>query len=288
MLAVLSGVLLSGCETAPGGAAIDPGSGYFLHPDVAAQRNIRMRVFYHRPDGYSRDRPILFVMHGLGRNAENNCSVWRKHAAAGNALVICPEFSKALFPSLRQYSQGDVINDDTGGANLREDWTFGVVERIFATVRRLTGSTRKKFLIYGHSAGAQFVHRYLTFEGGHSIERAVAANAGWYTLPSDGWAYPYGLRGAPVGEADLGRLFARDLVILLGEKDTERGGKLRKSQAADDQGEHRLARGRNYFHRGRAQAARLRTPFRWRLITVPGAGHSNGQMAPAAARLLFE
>ena len=35
------------------------------------------------------------------------------------------------------------------------------------------------------------------------------------------------------------------------------------------------------------EAARRNLPFAWRLQTVPGIGHSNAGMAPAAADLLF-
>jgi hypothetical protein len=48
--------------------------------------------------------------------------------------------------------------------------------------------------MYGHSAGAQFVHRYLQFYDSPKVKKAVAANAGWYTFPNEAINYPYGIK----------------------------------------------------------------------------------------------
>jgi hypothetical protein len=44
---------------------------------------------------------------------------------------------------------------------------------------------------------------------------------------------------------------------------------------------HRLARGRHFFEAARG----LGVPFAWRLVLVPGVGHSNRDMAAAAAAI---
>ena len=53
------------------------------------------------------------------------------------------------------------------------------------------------------------------------------------------------------------------------------------------QGRHRLARGRTFFDAGLRLAAILQLPFGWQFETVPGVGHSNRLIAPAAATILF-
>jgi hypothetical protein len=55
------------------------------------------------------------------------------------------------------------------------------------------------YYLYGHSAGAQFVHRHLAFicAGGNPLRviRAVAANAGFYTEPTFEVPFPFGFGG---------------------------------------------------------------------------------------------
>jgi hypothetical protein len=53
------------------------------------------------------------------------------------------------------------------------------------------------------------------------------------------------------------------------------------------EGPYRFARGQFFFQDLRATAARLKVPLRWRLRTVPDAGHSDQQMSAAAADVLF-
>lgn len=48
----------------------------------------------------------------------------------------------------------------------------------------------------------------------------------------------------------------------------------------------RYERGHFYFKRAAADAQRIGAPFAWQLREVPGAGHENEDMAPAAAEVL--
>jgi hypothetical protein len=116
----------------------------------------------------------------------------------------------------------------------------------------------------------------------------VAANAGWYTLPTSEEVFPYGLKDSPVTEADVRAFFARPLILQLGEADTDpEHSSLRRTPEANRQGPHRFARGLNYMAVAQREVGRLATPLSWKLVTVPGVGHSNGKMAEHAARELF-
>lgn len=239
------------------------------------------------PDGDARTAPIVIIMHGASRDAPRYFRDWSAAAARHGFIAVVPYFSKTDFDRSSRYNLGYVFDPDTQQRRPRASWSFAAIEPLFDEVRRRVGSTRQAYTLYGHSAGAQFVHRFLYFEPRSRAERFIAANAGWYTLPDLQVAYPYGLAGSGLGASDLQRALGRELILLLGDRDTDpNGSNLRQSSEAQAQGPHRFARGRYMFEQGRETASQLRTPFAWRMETVPGAAHSNAQMTDAAATWL--
>jgi hypothetical protein len=72
--------------------------------------------------------------------------------------------------------------------------TYYVNDRIFESVKKLAGNQQKKYYLWGNSAGAQFVHWQLIVGAYEFIEKAIASNAGVYTMPTRGIdPYPYSL-----------------------------------------------------------------------------------------------
>ena len=156
-------------------------------------------------------------------------------------------------------------------------------------MRQRFGMTVEGYAIYGHSAGAQFVHRFLFHVPNARVTRAVAANAGWYTMPDLATGYPYGLKDSAVTREMLEQAMQRPLTILLGEDDTDpEHPSLRRTPEALAQGLHRFARGQAFFAAGQAASLDLGVPFAWQLATVPGADHDNRLMAPAAIPYLLD
>jgi hypothetical protein len=149
--------------------------------------------------------------------------------------------------------------------------------------------TRQKALIFGHSAGGQFLHRLLSTEPSDVFEAAMVGNPGWFSLPDLGRPFPEGLGGIGAGEADLARLLAFPMTILSGEADVATSGPSLPSQPeAIAQGPHRFARALTYFEAGKAEAARRGLPFNWNRVTVPHIGHDGAAMSRVAASLWFE
>lgn len=246
-----------------------------------------LKVWYFRPAALAPDAPVLFVFHGVGRNADEYLDDWVEHAERKRFLLVVPEFSKAGFPGDAAYNSGNMF-DPAGRPLPREQWSYTLVEPIFDALTARLGHRRKDYMIYGHSAGAQFVHRFVYFVPEARYTRAVAANAGWYTLPTLKEAFPYGLKGTMADEAAQRAAFARPLTVLLGEADTDPASSaLRHTRESDAQGLFRFARGQFFYAHARAGAAAIDTPFRWTLATAPGIAHSNKGMAPFAVRLLF-
>ncbi|HKV00190.1 MAG TPA: hypothetical protein VJR58_33135 [Vineibacter sp.] len=246
-----------------------------------------MDVLYHRPAGASANAPVLFVLHGNGRNAQSYLSAFTRQADRAGVVLLAPHFSHALFPSSRDYNQGDMFNA-AGRPQPRESWSFTIIEQAFDAYRARFGSNRSRYMIYGHSAGAQFVHRFLLFMPDARVDRAVAANAGYYMMPDRSQAYPYGPRGTLATDADYKAWFSRPLTILLGDRDIDpQHVDLVRTPEANLQGPYRLARGENFFATAQQEAARIAARFNWTKQIVPGVAHENSRMAQAAAPLLF-
>ena len=221
-------------------------------------------------------------MHGMGRNADGYRDAWIAHAEAHDFLLICPEFSDAKFPGVRLYNYGNAQAPQA-------EWTFFALDRAVDTVLASLGAPATGFALYGHSAGAQFVHRYLLLTGAPRARRIIIANAGWYSWPSFEIAFPHGLAHSAATDAGLRSALARPVTILLGDQDHDPTHfQLRRDAATDLQGLHRFERGQNFFAAARSAAEAYGIPFGWSLGFVPGVGHSNAAMARAAAELLSQ
>lgn len=251
----------------------------------AFEKGHSIQVWYYKPEGFSVNSQILFVMHGTKRNALDYRNQWINYANAHSSLIIAPEFSEANFPGTQFYHYGNLLDAEQNIQGF-EKTAYHLIDQLFLHIQSMTSSNQQRYDIYGHSAGGQFVHRLVLFGNTTRIRHAIAANSGWYTLPSNQITFPYGLNGSPVKEQDLNKALATSLVILLGEKDKDENHPyLRKTAEAMRQGKHRLARGKYFYAQGKALATTLNTPFNWRQIQIADAGHSNRLMSAAAQDL---
>ena len=190
------------------------------------------------------------------------------------------------FPRESGYNFGNMV-DALGQPKPPAEWAWQSIERIFDAVRLSTKSTRATYSIYGHSAGAQFVHRMAMFADKPRFDAAIAANAGWYTLPVVDQAFPYGLANAPIDAARMRANFSRPMLILLGDKDVDPNhASLRRDAASDLQGTYRFARGQNFFRVASEDAKRQGVPLAWKLEIVPDVAHDSAGMTSAAVRWL--
>jgi poly(3-hydroxybutyrate) depolymerase len=268
--------------------AVPLGRSDFVFADERGNVDKPIRVWVFRPEGFRADSPIVFVMHGTLRNGETYREPWVELAEGAGALVIVPEFSLEHYRDPRTYQFGNMRTK--GGEPIEESkWTFGAIEHLFDHLKTVTGSTRERYFLFGHSAGAQFVHRMVLFQGGSRIALAVTANAGSYTLPDFEEKFPYGLRDSAMSETRLKAALTAPMLVLLGENDIDPNDKyLPKNAEAVAQGPHRFARGHTFFRAAETASERLGVPLAWTKVVVPGVGHDNSRMAPVAARVMFE
>lgn len=124
------------------------------------------------------------------------------------------------------------------------------------------------------------MHRYTLFQPDAPLRVAIAANAGWYTLPGRA-RWPYGTRD--VDDELVRRWPSAPLVLMRGDLDVERDPTLRVTPRADQQGPNRFARAATMLDAGRAADP----DCRWVLHDVPGVAHVFAGMAEAAQRFLL-
>ena len=177
--------------------------------------------------------PVVLVMHGMSRTAEKERDTWQELVLENRFLLIVPEFSQRDFPGSRNYNLGNLSGPE-GQPVSRELWTFSAIEPLFDNVKKRYRMTTPSYSIFGHSAGAQFVHRFLFLFDGARVERAVAANAGWYTMPDFNIPYPYGLADSRVTPEKLRHALGLPLTVLLGDRDTDVAHESLRTTFADD------------------------------------------------------
>lgn len=287
LVALLILILAAGpAHAQPPAAAVEPlapGRGDFTFSDWAGPP---LRVFYQLPDAVTETTPVLIVLHGVNRDADDYRDEWARHARARGFIVVAPEYSAAAFPGADEYGSGGFLAPD-GSTRPREQWSFAAIEPLFDEVRARTGTRVPRYVIYGHSGGAQFVQRFVLMMPQARYSRAIAANAGWYTMPDLATDFPYGLRGSPVDRDQLVAALRRPLWILLGGRDTNpRSANLRQTPEAVRQGPHRLARGDAFYTAAQRAASELGVNLAWQRRYVAESGHDNALMAAAAVALV--
>lgn len=299
LVAAAISIGIMGCTTEFGGAlptdtdsaaadaaVIDHGTGDFTFEGSGELAGHPVRVWYEAPAGDLETADILVVMTGAQRNGEDYRSAWAPQLAGSNTILLVPEFSVEEYPGVSAYNLGGML-DRRDDLLPRDSWSFNVIEELFDHVVEELGSTQTDYALFGHSAGAQFVHRFVEFMPDSRARIVVAANAGWYTVLDDRVDFPYGLRDAPLGIEEMETAFSRELIILVGADDIDpEDGSLQRDKDTDKQGKNRLARGLNFYQTARDAAGSF-MPFNWRLIAIPGIAHSYERMAKAAAPLLL-
>ncbi len=228
--------------------------------------------------------PVLFAMHGAGRHGEDPLDAWKDFAEATGFVVLCPEYSSKYY-NKDAYNYGNVSKSrKTFDPQPRELWTFTTIEAIFDLFCKQTGNMSDRYDMWGHSAGGQFVHRFLLCMPDARVGRAVAANPGTWTFTSlkgiqnsaDTYSWPYSVKGTPFAEREnLKKFFARNLFVSLGTADVKTDSKDFPSYPeAMAQGATRYERGANFYKAAREDAKTLGCQLNWQRVDVKDSGHS--------------
>ena len=235
------------------------------------------------PRRYDTETPVLIVHHGVGRNGRDYRDYWLRLVDEAGILAIAIEFTEEAFPDYLWYHFGNLY-DEKGAPNPREQWTYGIDGRLFDALRDQGLTRRRRYGLFGHSAGGQFVHRMLSFGFRDRVAVAVSANAGTYAMPDLEIAWPFGLGATELDANRLRALLEFPITVMTGTHDTKTTGRyFPKGPRSMRQGATRHERAHNYVRAGHEAAETLGTRCAWTVLNVPDVGHDGERMSVAAA-----
>ena len=265
----------------------DSDSGIFDYAFYSPLSNKPFKVHYYIPNNVNRTTaPILFVFPGANRNADDYLNTWISIADIKGLMVFSFEFGTNYYSS-NEYQQGNIL-DQNNNINHDSVWTFSSIEPVFDMIKSQLNYQPNYYDMFGHSAGAQFVHRYVLFKSNARINRAVAANSGWYTVPDTSVLFPYGLKNSSLSINQIKSAFNQHLEIHLGQNDNDPNDtSLRTTPEANLQGAHRLERGLYFIAKCDTLSVNYNSGFNWVKKEVTGVGHEREGMSIFAANELY-
>lgn len=269
-------------------AEISIGSGMFIF----SYNNKDIEVFYHVPPSYSASSKVVFALHGGSRDAAGVRNNMIQKSIDYNFILIAPKFSSSNFSLGDGYILGNVYvdgdNPSTDTLNDENEWSFSIIEPLFDSVKSSLSIESEKYNLFGFSAGAQFVHRFIQFMPDARFNKVVAGAAGWYTVPNNSIPFPYGFQNSILISTNLNNLLSSDLHIQVGALDNNpNSAGLRHNEYADAQGLNRVTRAVHFFESGQNIADSNNNNFNWSLHIIQGAGHNLIPNAENACDLMF-
>lgn len=271
---------------------LSTGSGLFTFTYNVVSFNKTMNIYYYIPENKTASTPILFVFHGTERNASDYRNTLITKAQLLGFIVIAPEFSEQNFPGGDGYNLGNVFidgdNPSASSLNPESEWTFSIIEPLFDFVKTQINNTNGTYYMFGHSAGGQFVHRFLMFNPIARVEKAVVSASGWYTFPTNTIVFPYGTNQSPLENMSSSLFFDKKVYVQVGENDDDpNAAGLRHNSFADAQGLNRKERAINYFQFCEQLATTNAMNFNWTFRIVSNANHDYNEAAENAVSSLF-
>ena len=279
---------------------IADGSGSFTLAGGVGREAKPIKVFYHKPGTFTPRSPVLIVVPGAGRNAWTYRDAWVEASEEHGVLILAPSYAEDYYPEFWSYNLAGMITDvevnqaATPTVRFRivgnpNAWIFSDFDRLFMEVKQHLGLESSTYDMFGHSAGGQLLHRLVLFHPGSMANRVIAANSGWYTVPTFDDEFPYGLANSPLTPATIAAAFRAHLVVFLGERDDENEvrGDLVRTPEVDVQGISRIERGKYFYNKAVQTAAELGIELDWKLEVVPDVGHDVERMSAAAAAYLY-
>ena len=244
-----------------------------------------VEILYALPKEINENTKVLFIIHGASRDVEKYLNQWIEEPQNKNVILVAPHFTLENYPYFATLgmatSSGRMIKNQSN--HLRDS-----VSSFYNYFQSKYNLKTNSYLIFGFSAGSQFVHRYLMYGEDMRAEKVVLGSAGWYTFLNNE-PFPYGIRNMPLERERFEWFLSTQVLFVLGVEDDDSNHKtLNLSRGARKQGDHRYERGKNYFDDLIGFGEKNNIPFRWRYKSVPGLNHNTEAMSQEAIPYLLE
>ena len=173
------------------------------------------RYLVHVPKNYNPNRPprLLVAVHGTYSWAGGYIKICKDDAEKEGVVLLAPHFEFGRFP---MFGGLNVSRNSPVRADLR---LLDMIEDL-STVLKFQ---KDRFLLFGHSEGGQFTHRFVLAHPDR-ILRAAACTCGWFVQPNPNVRFPFGLKQSPYAQdlkdLDFASLARSDLAIVTGTRDT--------------------------------------------------------------------
>lgn len=237
---------------------------------LATPRGVPLRV--ERLNAGAPGQPLLLSFHGLGGTTSGD-------AYGGHADF----FTAYDVPAFHPWFRNPPWSSDT----YQKGGMAYIAAALVDACRAQVGDIARPALLFGHSAGAQWLSRVMAYAPPANVQRAVIANPSTWVFPDDR-ASPFGFGGYAAGaerNAAIAAYLAQPITVYVGgDDDDPLDTTLDVSADAMAQGDHRLERAQNVFAAAQAAATALSVPLNWTYVEAAGVAHSGTGMLQSASR----
>lgn len=269
-------------------------TGVFSYTPPAPLDANPIEVYYHIPNGSIVDMPVLMSFHGSGRNAADYRDYWVSMSDEHKFIILAPKFDSNNWTVATEYITGNVFSDydnpSNNNYNNQNKWTYSIIDNLFDYVIDDISGNQLGYVGWGHSAGAQFLHRFAMYLPNSKLNAAICSNAGWYLVPENGYRFPYGLDDSQISNLKLESAFAKKIIVHLGKNDNNPNSSgLRRNATVDaQQGNNRYVRGKYFYQTALDVADDMGSTFNWEKHEVNGVSHEGQKMANDALQFVLD
>ncbi len=225
---------------------------YFEYVPLEVSEPARVVVVVHGSEGD--DKMSQELSRFMAREAINDRG-WLLLADKMGVIIVAPSFDRDRFFGYR-FLGGSPIGADR--------FVLKVVDSYAEDYPSADG----KLYLFGHSAGGQFVNRFLLVHPDRVLA-AVISSAGTFAYPDETVDWPFGMRGAPNPDGFLEATQIPAQVIVGTQDNTDIS-----EMGLDQRGSTHLERGQTWVEAMRQYAEDQELESSIELVVIPGATHS--------------